>query len=215
MWRRFWACWPAPWRDRAGDDGVGLGPSAGPRTSEEVRMAERTCPVCTKRPVWRTHQSNNWRHLCKRCDHKAWAVDQKAQRAARRASKQLRSTTTQVSRARSATRAEETAGGRCAPGRRCAQSAARRVLAASYGPPKCAGSHPACGEAPGRSASHAPAGPHSTKATAGCPFSMVSRFHVYQCHRIKASREWMAGGRAVHQRDGMIMPSPRQERWRD
>jgi len=30
-------------------------------------MAERTCPVCTKRPVWRTNQSNNWRHLCKRC----------------------------------------------------------------------------------------------------------------------------------------------------
>ncbi len=34
-------------------------------------MAERTCPVCTKRPVWRTRQSNNWRHLCKRCYHKA------------------------------------------------------------------------------------------------------------------------------------------------
>lgn len=33
MWRRFWAFWPAPWRDRAGDDGVIIGPSAGPRTS--------------------------------------------------------------------------------------------------------------------------------------------------------------------------------------
>jgi len=61
-------------------------------------MAERKCPVCTKRPVWRTNQSNNWRHLCKRCYHKAWAADQKAQREARRATKQLRSTTTQVSR---------------------------------------------------------------------------------------------------------------------
>jgi len=29
-------------------------------------MAERTCPVCKKRPVWRTNQSKNWRHLCKR-----------------------------------------------------------------------------------------------------------------------------------------------------
>ena len=47
-------------------------------------MAERTCPLCKKRPVWRTNHSNNWRHLCKRCYHKAWAADQKAQRAARR-----------------------------------------------------------------------------------------------------------------------------------
>ena len=47
-------------------------------------MAERTCPLCKKRPVWRTHHSNNWRHLCKRCYHKAWAANQKAQRAARR-----------------------------------------------------------------------------------------------------------------------------------
>ena len=52
-------------------------------------MAERKCPVCKKRPVWRTNQSNNWRHLCKRCYHKAWAADQKAQREARRATKQL------------------------------------------------------------------------------------------------------------------------------
>ena len=43
-------------------------------------MAERTCPLCKKRPVWRTNHSNNWRHLCKRCYHKAWAADQKAQR---------------------------------------------------------------------------------------------------------------------------------------
>jgi hypothetical protein len=50
-------------------------------------MAERQCPVCKKRPVWRTNQSNNWRHLCKRCYHKAWAADQKAQRAARRATR--------------------------------------------------------------------------------------------------------------------------------
>ena len=49
-------------------------------------MAERLCPVCKKRPVWRTKQSNNWRHLCKKCYHKEWAADQKAQRAARRAS---------------------------------------------------------------------------------------------------------------------------------
>ena len=52
-------------------------------------MAERKCPVCKKRPVWRTNQSNNWRHLCKRCYHKAWAADQQAQREARRATKQL------------------------------------------------------------------------------------------------------------------------------
>ena len=52
-------------------------------------MAARKCPVCKKRPVWRTNQSNNWRHLCKRCYHKAWAADQKAQREARRATKQL------------------------------------------------------------------------------------------------------------------------------
>ncbi len=50
-------------------------------------MAERKCPVCKKRPVWRTKQSNNWRHLCKRCYHKAWAADQKAQREARRATR--------------------------------------------------------------------------------------------------------------------------------
>jgi hypothetical protein len=50
-------------------------------------MAERTCPVCKKRPVWRTHQSKNWRHLCTRCYHKAWAADQKAQREARRATR--------------------------------------------------------------------------------------------------------------------------------
>jgi hypothetical protein len=50
-------------------------------------MAERTCPVCKKRPVWRTKQSNNWQHVCKRCYHKAWAADQKAQRAARRATR--------------------------------------------------------------------------------------------------------------------------------
>jgi hypothetical protein len=50
-------------------------------------MAERKCPVCKKRPVWRTNQSKNWRHLCKRCYHKAWAADQKAQRAARRATR--------------------------------------------------------------------------------------------------------------------------------
>jgi hypothetical protein len=59
-------------------------------TDKEVRMAERMCPVCTKRPVWRTNQSNNWRHVCKRCYHKAWAADQKAQRAARRATTQRR-----------------------------------------------------------------------------------------------------------------------------
>jgi hypothetical protein len=47
-------------------------------------MAERKCPVCKKRPVWRTKQSNNWQHVCKRCYHKAWAADQQAQRAARR-----------------------------------------------------------------------------------------------------------------------------------
>jgi hypothetical protein len=57
-------------------------------------MAERKCPVCKKRPVWRTKQSNNWRHLCKQCYHKAWAADQQAQREARRATKQLLSTTT-------------------------------------------------------------------------------------------------------------------------
>jgi hypothetical protein len=50
-------------------------------------MAERKCPVCKKRPVWRTNQSKNWRHLCKRCYHKAWAADQEAQRAARRATR--------------------------------------------------------------------------------------------------------------------------------
>jgi len=50
-------------------------------------MAERKCPVCKKRPVWRTNQSDNWRHLCKRCYHKAWAADQKAQRVARRATR--------------------------------------------------------------------------------------------------------------------------------
>ena len=50
-------------------------------------MAERTCPVCNKRPVWRTHQSKNWEHLCTRCYHKAWTADQKAQRDARRATR--------------------------------------------------------------------------------------------------------------------------------
>ena len=50
-------------------------------------MAERMCPVCKKRPVWRTKQSNNWRHLCTRCYHKAWTADQKAQREARRATR--------------------------------------------------------------------------------------------------------------------------------
>jgi hypothetical protein len=50
-------------------------------------MAERKCPVCKKRPVWRTNQSKNWRHLCKRCYHKAWAADQRAQREARRATR--------------------------------------------------------------------------------------------------------------------------------
>ena len=53
-------------------------------------MAERLCPVCKKRPVWRTTQSHNWRSLCKRCYHKAWAADQKAQRATRRATGETR-----------------------------------------------------------------------------------------------------------------------------
>ena len=61
-------------------------------------MAERLCPRCKKRPVWRTTQRNNWEHVCKRCSHTAWAADQQAQRAARRATKQLRSSLTQVSR---------------------------------------------------------------------------------------------------------------------
>jgi len=30
-----------------------------PETAKEVCMAERMCPVCKKRPVWRTNQSNN------------------------------------------------------------------------------------------------------------------------------------------------------------
>jgi len=50
-------------------------------------MAERLCPRCKKRPVWRTKQRNNWEHVCKRCSHTAWAADQQAQRAARRATR--------------------------------------------------------------------------------------------------------------------------------
>ena len=50
-------------------------------------MAERLCPRCTKRPVWRTKQSNTWEQVCKRCSHTAWAADQQAQRAARRATR--------------------------------------------------------------------------------------------------------------------------------
>jgi hypothetical protein len=40
-------------------------------------MAERLCPRCTKRPVWRTKQSNYWEYVCKRCYHKAWATTRK------------------------------------------------------------------------------------------------------------------------------------------
>ena len=47
-------------------------------------MAERLCPRCKKRAVWRTKQRNNWEYVCKRCSHTAWAADQQAQRAARR-----------------------------------------------------------------------------------------------------------------------------------
>jgi hypothetical protein len=52
-------------------------------------MAERKCPVCTKRPVWRTKQSHNWQHLGKRCSHKAWTADQQAQRAARHVTRDM------------------------------------------------------------------------------------------------------------------------------
>ena len=50
-------------------------------------MAERLCPRCTKRPVWRTQQRNNWEYVCKRCSHTAWAADQQTQREARRATR--------------------------------------------------------------------------------------------------------------------------------
>ncbi|MGE3538630.1 MAG: hypothetical protein AB7N91_14530 [Candidatus Tectimicrobiota bacterium] len=47
-------------------------------------MAERLCPVCTQRPVWRTNQRHNGRHRYTRGSHNAWAADQQAQRAAQR-----------------------------------------------------------------------------------------------------------------------------------